>query len=483
MIQTPRTRTHAAWIAVAFLAAVCAREPPPTPATPRPAEDPEVVAARGEKTLLGASYGEPFWRKSSYENVWRVWGRSARPSDFEEQVRARYGLHRAPYENDGLPMGLHVTREPKKGERGITFDCNLCHSASMGTRSYLGLPNATLDMHQLNLDLDKAEGQKASKDPFPLTIVRGLNQADAMAVYLTSMRHPDLSWDVVGTLTDTTEYLGWNELPHLDTPPWWLWRVKDWLYCAGEIDARSHTSATFLLFSQFRAMRGKDLLSQYEAWRDVRTFIRAKVEPPPYPFPVDEASARRGAAVYAGSVGRCSACHGTYDDARPPRLVEYSNPITALGDVGTDPVRYRELSDQFIERYNRSVWFGREYKARKKSERTAGYVAQPLIGVWATAPYLHNGSVPTMADLLERPDLRPSRYYRAPTNAFEGYDQERLGWKVVDCARAPCDPARLPHPRMIYDTSWRGLGKGGHRYGTDLSPQDKRDLIEFLKLL
>jgi hypothetical protein len=173
----------------------------------------------------------------------------------------------------------------------------------------------------------------------------------------------------------------------------------------------------------------------------------------------------------------------TANTTGPPRLVSYSNPITALGDVGTDRVRYQELSDAFIERYNRSVWFAAEYKARPKSERPAGYVAPPLIGVWATAPYLHNGSVPTLADLLEPPAARPARYYRAPTNAVESYDPERVGWKVTDCARTPCDATALPHPRMIYDTSWRGLSNAGHRYGTDLAPSDKRDLIEFLKTL
>src|SRR6266536_2827776 len=120
-------------LAALVTAAACAREAPPPARAARLIEDVAVVVLRGEKTLLGASYGEPFWRKTSYESLWKVWGLSARPRDFEEQALARYGLHRAPYDNAGLPMGLHVTRGTEKGEPGITFDCKLGHSAAFGS--------------------------------------------------------------------------------------------------------------------------------------------------------------------------------------------------------------------------------------------------------------------------------------------------------------------------------------------------------------
>ena len=110
-------------------------------------------------------------------------------------------------------------------------------------------------------------------------------------------------------------------------------------------------------------------------------------------------------------------------------------------------------------------------------------MASPLTGLWATAPYLHNGSVPTVLDLLSPPEKRPARYYRRPSTALSEFDPDKLGWKVVDCATAPCSPAELPYPRMIFDTSRRGLGNGGHTWGVDLTPEEKKDLIEFLKSL
>jgi mono/diheme cytochrome c family protein len=452
---------------------------------PRPtrADDPAAVA-RGEQVLLGRTYGYgvPYYRESAFRNLWKVWGLPAPPPDFEARFRERYGFHPAPYENGGLPMGMTWAREPIKGERGVTLDCMLCHGGSIAGKSVLGLPNTTLDMEQVTRDLDKADGITTDV-PFLLAEVRGLNNADALAMALVAVREPDLSIDLITYATRTGKYLGWKEMSQVDTPPWWHWKAKKWLYFDGAIDARGHTSATFTLLGQFHAPSGDDIAAQYEGWRDVQAFIYARVEPPAYPLPVDEAAAKRGSAVYRSEAARCADCHGTEQGA-PPRLVDYPTSITPLSQLGTDPVRYEAMSDAFIDRYNSISWFSAGgYKARRKSERPRGYVAPPLTGLWATAPYLHNGSVPTVMDLLTAPEKRPARYYRHPTTELSAYDPDRLGWKIVDCASAPCVESALPYPRMVFDTARRGLGNGGHTWGVDLTPQQKKDLIEFLKTI
>jgi hypothetical protein len=76
-----------------------------------------------------------------------------------------------------------------------------------------------------------------------------------------------------------------------------------------------------------------------------------------------------------------------------------------------------------------------------------------------------------------------NRYYRQFDTGPEAYDADKLGWKVVDCPSASCSAQDLPHPRMIYDTSRRGLDNGGHLWGVELSPAQKKDLLEFLKTL
>jgi hypothetical protein len=96
------------------------------------------------------------------------------------------------------------------------------------------------------------------------------------------------------------------------------------------------------------------------------------------------------------------------------------------------------------------------------------YAARPLHGIWAAAPYLHNGSVPTLHDLLLPPAERPATF------ALGGreYDPARLGF-VVDtaCDRTDC----------LVDTSRTGDGNGGHLWGTDLPEPDRMALLEYLK--
>src|SRR5262245_46827350 len=82
----------AAFLLFVFFAPVEAAEPTP--------------AERGRKALTETAFIKAFWPRAGYENAWRVWGLRKKPADYEAAVRERYGLHSAPYPNDGLPMGL-----------------------------------------------------------------------------------------------------------------------------------------------------------------------------------------------------------------------------------------------------------------------------------------------------------------------------------------------------------------------------------------
>ena len=108
-----------------------------------------------------------------------------------------------------------------------------------------------------------------------------------------------------------------------------------------------------------------------------------------------------------------------------------------------------------------------------------GYQAPPLDGIWATAPYLHNGSVPTLhaPAQLVRPAPRGSR--RPPSTDFAHYDRANVGWKFEAVAE-PAARASPPHEaRFIFDTSRFGLGNGGHTFGDKLDGRraDGRDRV------
>lgn len=170
---------------------------------------------------------------------------------------------------------------------------------------------------------------------------------------------------------------------------------------------------------------------------------------------IDRGLADRGAPVYAV---HCARCHDVDGDA--------VGQVTPLLEIGTDPERLHSFTAELAEKMN-TIGTGRPWKFTH-FRKTEGYANQPLDGVWLRAPYLHNGSVPTLRALLF-PDERPAVFYRA----YDVYDWERVGF-VAEGPDAEKHGVR-------FDTSVRGNGNQGHLYGTDLPAADREALIEYLK--
>lgn len=183
------------------------------------------------------------------------------------------------------------------------------------------------------------------------------------------------------------------------------------------------------------------------------------LQPPPYPLPVDTARATLGRAVFQS---RCSACHAPASE-RPPGL----HPASA---IGVDEHRLRMWEQKDADAYNQRY---RDYPWRlQRFQNVDAYLAPPLDGLWLRAPYLHNGSVPTIADLLNPVSQRPRVFYRGS----DILDPVRLGFEHT----RDRDPA-TGLPNFRYDTSLPGNSNQGHEHGIDLSPDDKLALIEYLK--
>jgi mono/diheme cytochrome c family protein len=189
--------------------------------------------------------------------------------------------------------------------------------------------------------------------------------------------------------------------------------------------------------------------------------------PQAYPGPIDQAAAEQGAALYARG---CASCHGSFDwNAGVPRLATYPDWI---GDVGTDPLRAQAVDSALAEAIGKSA-YGRAISVANGQ----GYAAPPLAGVWASAPYLHNGSVPSLAALLD-PPLRPARFMVGG----HALDWQTMGLRLTPEGRYPSDYTPFSEPQWI-DTAQPGLGNGGHIYGSELTAQERQALIAFLKLL
>jgi hypothetical protein len=432
----------------------------------RPAVD-RAAAERGRVALTLEGFLKPAWSDAAFREVARLWDQPAPDpakdaAGYAEAFRQRYGLHPAPYPNDGLPMGLRRGLGRQGAKTGLQLDCMLCHGGSIGGQSYVGLGNTQLDLKAVLFELTVADGKQPPFATFLLNSSRGTNNAGTIAGALMSLRNPDLS------VRSFPLPLALN-LPELDTPPWWHLKRKRTMYYDGRTDARSvRTNMQFLLAEKSL----EDLKALEPAFRDLQAFLKS-IEPPKYPFPIDVATAARGRVVFEAT---CARCHGTYGpDGR------YPNKIVALDVIGTDPARSLGLSDRLVAHYNKT-WLGAEYPVDTKR---VGYQAPPLDGIWATAPYLHNGSVPTLHTLLQS-SSRPARFTRPPSTDFAHFDTAHVGWKFSEVtADEHASTARRSRfqAKFIVDTARFGMGNHGHTFGDKLSEAERMDVIEYLKTL
>jgi len=146
-----------------------------------------------------------------------------------------------------------------------------------------------------------------------------------------------------------------------------------------------------------------------------------------------------------------------------------------IAEIATDTRRLDSYTYDVAVNQN-LIFAGYETERFSHFRKTFGYANSPLDGLWLRAPYLHNGSVPTLRDLLEPSDKRPKTFYRG----YDVYDQEKVGF-VSDVA------AEKGKKYFLYDTDESkqpGNSNKGHEgkiYGTALTPAEKGALVEYLK--
>ena len=358
----------------------------------------------------------------------------------------------------------------KTGREIIAPNCLTCHAATLGGQLIVGLGNTTRDFtldetptvafvgRLLSNAQDIAEHQKflgRTRVISPRTITKtiGVNPADTLAAVIFAHRDPDtLTWSDPALM---------QEPPHViptDVPAWWLMRRKNAMFYAGGgtgDHARLMMSASTLCIDGLEDARAIDA-----TFNDVRAYI-AQLQAPPYPLTIDVMLADKGAPIYAN---HCASCHGTKAD--------YPNLLVAVSVVRTDSAL---ASSGFDSQHLYEDWFNRSFwgeTAQLKSSH--GYVAPPLDGVWATAPYLHNGSVPTLEALLD--SSRRPRFWKR-SFADDEYDVAKVGVKFTEVGAGHSRGADV----TVYDTTELGYSNVGHTFADMLSDGERRALIEHLK--
>jgi cytochrome c5 len=468
--RASRPLLQAGCIALALLAGCGGREEPPaliSPVGPVEAEaqragDPQA----GYDALLNNAYvtcGIPY---SAYK-------RTAPAPSASQLLPGRKGR------NAELPYNLTAHTTPR-GVELVVPNCLTCHAGQFNGRIIVGLGDESADYTRDPTFMAEAAGAYVSAEPEVLEWLKFADRLRAIAPYIVTDTvgvNPavNLTWALFSHRDPKT--LRWSTQPLMQppakplpvsVPPWWRMNKNNAMFytAAGRGDhARMLILASALCTDDVEEARRIDAYAP-----DIRAYL-ASIEPPKWPFEIDRKLAERGKPVFERN---CAACHGTYG----PNPT-YPNLVLGYEAVGTDPLLAQRATDGSEERFLR--WVQQSfYGENARLAPAPGYIAPPLDAVWATAPYLHNGSVPTIEVLLDS-KKRPKYWLRSFDS--RDYDRAGLGWNFTELAHgkdAEADPERRSR---IYDTTLPGYSNRGHTFGDALSKEEREAVLEYLKTL
>jgi mono/diheme cytochrome c family protein len=557
--------------------------------------------AVGAGTLFAGTQPDGFAAipASVYNNLWQAWGFSTRPDNFDQLVAERWGFafgsEPNPYPKPGedpnktqggtgrLPTAFTQTHNADgswTGTLGVT--CHGCHSSVVGTpdegpglgvTSY-GAGSSPHDMGLMARDLGLAGQPLYGALSFTSALGRTRGTGDPINVQLIIIETTDLRLNP-STLPFFTAPSPGSE----DAPAWWNMGHRPVKFFDGflSMDADRSDLGLFLPFLDKQPIPS----SQTDAQNWVRAHAQdtavwaTSLKSPTYPLPVDTALAEQGAILFhsknlwadglnnpvpkpAGGNGSCASCHGAYSPRYSndssyldsPTLEGMAGYLVPLTIIGTDTARSDAINDQVSE-YGRGNFYAYPEtdglpsaqdctpttRAGLRGDRQPGYLAPPLYGVWATAPYFHNGSVPNAWEVLKPADRQPIwRRVSAPARADQqgsvvmgfdtsltrAYDSQKLGWKYEALACGvgtnpylDCDPSAPDSPtaaqdllaqiyqvvgltwsialppltnqqaedRKIYNTHAYSQGNAGHEFTAVLTDQERMAILEYLKTL
>ena len=367
------------------------------------------------------------------------------------------------------------------GVKVATNSCLSCHADKFNGQVLVGLGNTSADNTiDVNKQLNNVDavvqfryGGKTSPEwkayeaysrgfhaigSYIKMETRGVNPAEKTFASLSAFRDKNnLTW-----LTTPQFTIPSRTIP-TDVPAWWLLKKKNALYFNG-LGKGDHaslmTSAALLTLKDSSEARQIDNHSP-----DVLAYLKT-IKAPKYPYTIDQTLTAKGKTIFLES---CSKCHGTYD-----AVSTYPNYLVETKTIGTDPALATEYDNfPYYHTWYNDSWFAKK-SPKSQLIPQKGYVAPPLDGIWITAPYLHNGSVPTV-DALLNSSTRPKYWSRTFEGVTAEYDAVKVGWKY--------NIETTKKDNLTYDTTLLGYGNQGHLYGDKLSADERKALIEYLKTL
>lgn len=434
-------------------------EPEPIEPSPQLPGDPEL----GRAYLLGGGYvgaGIPV----------QLW----------EALHAFTPRPTQPIERPGVSPTVPIDMNQYVSHRGVEVvsgvNCLGCHATEFRGEFVIGLGNTSRDWSRGTGDTSTARGAASlllSNNAAALremelfldgaavvegrvsTPFRGVNPAFRFEEVSAAYRDPA----TLARVDEPVFKIGAVAIAS-DVPPLWHLRKKHALYYNGM--GRGDFARLVQQIGMVLIEDADEAEAIHPGMSDVVAYLKT-LEPPEFPGPIDSALAERGEEVFAAN---CASCHGSYGEHET-----YPNLLVPTDIVGTDPLYAQMLSESGLIGWFNESWFAADGVAY--AEPRLAYVAPPLDGIWATAPYFHNGSVPDLVSVLDS-SRRPTRWMRSFSTDADAYDLDNVGWVHEPADRTGTD---------IYDTTVPGYGNGGHTFGDPLDADDRRALLEYLKTL
>lgn len=421
---------------------------------------------------LGSDSRVPYW-------LWKVL-----PDMFPEKLPGPGGWASLGFviePNHDLPIGF---AHRKIGYDSVEANCALCHTAQIRRTAgsqpeiILGAPAHTLDLQSFQRFLySSAADPRFTADNVMAAINRVHKLSPVESIFYRYLIIPAskeglLEQKVAYSWQDSRPQQGRgrtdtfnptkfnvfhmpedNTIGTVDLPQVWNQAPRQSMYLHWDGNNNNIHERNFAAAMAIGATPKSVILPSFNR---VTNFLLT-LQPMPYPFPIDQAAAGHGKSIFDQ---QCAGCHafgsknvGQVDD---------------IAQIGTDRHRLDSFSAALVDRFhsiNQPPFVFDSYR------KTNGYANVPLDGIWARAPYLHNGSVPNLQAMLDAPQNRPATFWRG----YDVYDPDHVGF-ISD---GP-DAAKVG---FFVDTNIPGNSNQGHLYGTDLAASQKHDLIEYLKTL
>ncbi len=377
------------------------------------------------------------------------------------ELLSHYGLTPRPDDaTSGKPLQYVVNEKSQ-----WVMNCFACHGGTVYGTPMPGAPNNNYqlqsfieDIRTTKLKLGKPLGHMEIGSMFmPLGTTAGTTNAVMFGVALMHFRDAELN---VLPLRPGPPMVHHD----MDPPAWWLMHRKSRIYADGFAEKGHRGLMQFMLVRE----NGPEKFREWENdFSDVLAFIES-LRPPKYPASIDYNLAERGRIDFNDN---CSRCHGTYGDGS-----KFPEHLIPIDEVETDRVRLDSLSAKHRSAYGKS-WFA-HFGEQETWDDPRGYMAPPLDGIWASAPYFHNGSVPTLWHVLN-PENRPVVWHRTS----DRLDERNVGLTIESLEESPKRLRDGSVRRTYFDTRVTGKSAAGHDFPLDLTEQQRTAVLEYLKTL